>query len=152
MAKTSIISQIATRAKAIRRKSPGKKWQTCIKEASKELKGTGKKKKETGRQTVRRKKIGTTKYRQTGKSNRKRDKERTALAPGKRKNSAGSGFYYERRKNRSDVPGSLTGIKKTALASLAKGLLARDQANTLKQHKAAVKTIAAARKRLSAFK
>ncbi len=151
MAKTSIISQIATRAKAIRKKSPGKKWQTCIKEASKELKGTGKKKKATGRQTVRRK-VGTTKYRQTGKSNRKRDKERTALAPGKRKNSAGSGFYYERRKNRSDVPGSLTGIKRGALDSLAKGLLARDQATTLKQHKAAVTKIAAARKKLAAFK
>ncbi len=146
----SIISRIATRAKAIRKKSPGKKWQTCIKEASKELKGTGKKKKATGRQTIRRK-VGATKYRQTGTSNRKNDKERRAKAPGKRKSGNGT-FYYERRKNRSDVPGTLMGVKKSALSSLANGLLARDQAHTLKQHKAAVKKIAAARKKLAAFK
>ncbi len=149
MAKTSIISQIATRAKAIRRKSPGKKWQTCIKEASAELRGTGKKKKRTGRQTVRRKKVGTTATatRQTGSSNRKRDLQRKAKRPGKRKSKTGR-VYTERRKNRSDKPKSLTGIGKAIGLvkshyndNLAKALLAREKAKNLKQHKAAMKRI-----------
>lgn len=33
------VAQISARAKQIRKRHPGKKWQTCIKEAAKELKG-----------------------------------------------------------------------------------------------------------------
>lgn len=53
---------------------------------------------------------------QTGKSNIKKDKQRKALPPGKRKSSSGA-TYYERRKNRSDVPGTLTGMSEVKLRS-----------------------------------
>ncbi|CAK0746728.1 hypothetical protein CCP1ISM_250002 [Azospirillaceae bacterium] len=45
---------------------------------------------------------------QTGKSNKKNDQERKAKKPGVRKTKTGS-TYIERRKNRSDMPGKLTG-------------------------------------------
>ena len=45
---------------------------------------------------------------QTGRSDFSRDFSRVAKAPGKRKSPSG-GFYYERRKNRSDRPGSILG-------------------------------------------
>lgn len=45
---------------------------------------------------------------QTGRSDFSRDFSRVAKAPGKRKSPSG-GFYYERRKNRSDKPGSFLG-------------------------------------------
>ncbi len=41
---------------------------------------------------------------QTGKSNKKRDKVRDALPPGKRE-SKSRNIYYENRKNRSDLKG-----------------------------------------------
>ena len=43
-------------------------------------------------------------YKQTGKSNEKRDKKRKAKAPGWRRTAHGT-VYYETRKNRSDMPG-----------------------------------------------
>jgi len=64
---------------------------------------------------------------QTGSSNKLYDSMKKAQGPGKRVSkgganqygvSKGGSVYYERRKNRSDMPGSLTGIgalKKTAL-------------------------------------
>lgn len=52
-------------------------------------------------------------YRQTGTSNKKRDQHRTAHRPGKRKSRSGK-TYYERRKNRSDMPGQMTGVKRTS--------------------------------------
>jgi len=45
---------------------------------------------------------------QTGRSDFSRDFSYEAKAPGKRKSPSG-GFYYERRKNRSDKPGSFLG-------------------------------------------
>jgi len=56
------------------------------------------------------KKLGAT-SRQTGTSDKSRDKARKAKAPGKRKASvyAQREFYYEYRKNRTDKPGKLTG-------------------------------------------
>jgi len=53
------------------------------------------------------------KNRQTGTSNRTADKKIKAKPPGKRvvKHPGGkSSVYYERRKNRSDVPGTVTGV------------------------------------------
>lgn len=47
---------------------------------------------------------------QTGGSNKRRDKMVRAKTPGKRK-SAGGSIYYERRRNRSDMPGKLLGVK-----------------------------------------
>jgi hypothetical protein len=46
--------------------------------------------------------------RQTGSSSTKQDRERKAKPPGKRKAKSGR-MYTERRKNRSDLPGRLTG-------------------------------------------
>ena len=43
---------------------------------------------------------------QTGKTTIKIDAKRKALAPGKRRSSAGN-IYYEYRKSRSDIPGKM---------------------------------------------
>jgi len=43
---------------------------------------------------------------QVGKSNTKRDSQRKALPPGKRKAKKSKKTYYETRKNRSDRKGS----------------------------------------------
>lgn len=98
------LQKITTRAKQIYKAHPKKKWTECIKAASRELKASGK--------------IGTAKLsnysRQTGRSSKKRDEERKAKLPGKRlvKNKGGkTTVYYERRKNRSDAPGKLTGFE-----------------------------------------
>ena len=45
----------------------------------------------------------SSKYRQTGKSDRKRDQKLVAKLPGKRISASGN-IYYERRTNRSDTP------------------------------------------------
>jgi hypothetical protein len=55
---------------------------------------------------------------QTGSSNKLYDSMRKAQGPGKRVSATG-GVYYERRKNRSDMPGSILGIgalKKSAIS------------------------------------
>jgi len=85
------LTKITTRARAIRKKQPGMAWKTAIKKAGQE-------------------------YRQTGTSNKKRDEERHAKAPGKRtvKHGRKKSSYYERRKNRSDVPGKLTGTTQSS--------------------------------------
>jgi|LGVE01.1.fsa_nt_gb hypothetical protein len=70
--------------------------------------------------------------RQTGVSNMARDKNLKALSPGKRRSKTGN-IYYERRRNRSDIKGVDTPIKKrkiikhvkitnVALARSVKGL------------------------------
>jgi hypothetical protein len=46
---------------------------------------------------------------QTGSSNKLYDAMKKAKGPGKRVSASG-GVYYERRKNRSDMPGSILGI------------------------------------------
>jgi hypothetical protein len=48
-------------------------------------------------------------YYQTGRSSRKADSQKRAKAPGKRL-SKSKKVYYERRKNRSDKPGTLLGV------------------------------------------
>lgn len=85
---TISVAQISKLAKRIRK--PGEKWTNAISRASKQLKN-GK--------------------RQTDTSNQAADVKRKAKAPGKRKSKSGA-TYYERRKNRSDKPGSLTGGNK----------------------------------------
>jgi hypothetical protein len=49
------------------------------------------------------------KPKQRGTSNLEADKKLKAKAPGKRKSSSG-GTYYESRRNRSDIPGTMAGI------------------------------------------
>lgn len=131
------IAKISKRAKAIQRATPGKPWKRCIREASAEYRSG---------------KIGAKRSnRQTGSSNRKRDKQRKALAPGKRKSATGK-TYYERRKNRSDVPGRLSGVSAATLTSelkrrkkdqLAKALLNRDLATKKTIRKKHQKTVTA---------
>lgn len=152
---TNTIAKISKRAKAIRK--TGESWQSAIKRASKEVKGTTTAKRKTTRRKTAKKKVGTT-YRQTGSSNKKKDQQRRALPPGKRKNSAGTGYYYERRKNRSDMPGKLEGvgkmigaIKKHYEEKLAGALLKRDKATTRKQHLAAQKQVTLYRKKVKSI-
>lgn len=125
MAKITV-QQISRRAKKIRRK--GEKWINAIKRASNELKkkqgtvGTTRKaaRGSSGRKTVPSKKKSVTSYKprkpkhQTGHSSKKMDERLHAKQPGKRivKGSGGKKHaYYEYRKNRSDMPGKLTGVK-----------------------------------------
>lgn len=103
----SHLQKITDKARQIRRN--GEKWTNAVKRASKMIPSLSpsKKKRSSG-------KVGTKKKsnsRQTGHSNLAMDKRIHAKAPGKRivKTSKGSHTYYERRKNRSDKPGKLTG-------------------------------------------
>lgn len=112
---SNIIKKISARAKQIRKAHPSMKWQSCIKQASKELKGgktTAKKK------SAKKKSAKKVSYRQTGSTTRKADRKRSAKVPGKRVvKHAGtkSTVYYERRRNRSDKPGSLSGVSVSSL-------------------------------------
>lgn len=64
---------------------------------------------------VKRKPIALTRdTRQTGTSNMSRDRKRKALAPGKRRSKKGN-IYTERRKNRSDVKGRDTPVKRRVI-------------------------------------
>jgi hypothetical protein len=72
----------------------------------------------TKKAAPKKKRIGTTqgnlfapspKRKQSGTSNLEADKRRKAKAPGKRKTASG-GTYYESRRNRSDIPGTMAGI------------------------------------------
>lgn len=97
----STLNKITTRAKRIRSANKKMPWIDAVKKASRQLKSEGK--------------IGTAKpsTRQTGSSNKKRDRIKKAKPPGKRivKHPGGKNtVYYERRKNRSDKPGQLTGM------------------------------------------
>lgn len=127
------LQQITTRAKQIRKKNPGKKWVLCIKQASKELKSKAPAKKKApakrkpAKKVVRRRRVGSAKVvkikkpknRQTGRSSKLHDERFAALPPGKRL-SRSNVVYYERRKNRSDKPGSLSGTGLPGLMSLVK--------------------------------
>lgn len=81
----------------------------CIKEASAEYRAGSKKVGKVKR--VKKKAAKKKSYRQTGTSSKKYDQQRTARPPGARIPKGGRKVtYYERRKNRSDVPGKLTGV------------------------------------------
>lgn len=67
-----------------------------------------------GKKTTKQYKLRSTRYgrqvlkasgRQTGTSNKARDRKRKAMAPGKRRSASGR-VYNENRKNRSDKKGS----------------------------------------------
>lgn len=114
---SNIIKQISTRAKQIRKKHPAIKWQTAIKQASRELKGKSNPViKKAG------KKKSKVKVWQTGTSVTVADRKRKAKPPGKRLSKKGK-VYYERRKNRSDKPGMLSGISSTSLKTALRNRL-----------------------------
>lgn len=110
-------------AKKVQKQHPRLTWQQAIKKAAKKNKvGTVKKKKEP--------------FRQTGKSNVWNDSMRKAKTPGKRKSASGK-TYYERRRNRSDNPETLSGFKDVVKKHLAKALYDYEMAQTVKATKAA---------------
>ncbi len=90
-------------AKSYQRKHPRTEWQDAIQKVRKQAKKKSKK----------------SKNRQTGTSSRPADQRRHARRPGKRKSKGGS-TYYERRKNRSDVPGHLTGLSTVRVKAVLK--------------------------------
>jgi len=137
------LKKITNRAKQIRKGKPGMKWHSAIKQAGVDYRA--------GR-------LGSVKgkNRQTGSSNKKSDKKRTARPPGARIPAGGKKVtYYERRKNRSDVPGSLTGsmsgLKDQIKQKLANACLRYELANTIKATKAAQADKVKYRKLLRAF-
>lgn len=132
------MANIFKEAKKIQKQHPRLTWQQSIQKASKAHKKVG---------AVKKKK---TKFRQTGSSSTPADAMRRAKRPGKRKTASGS-TYTERRKNRSDVPFSLTGIKSQAKEKLAKALLDYELAQTIKSTKEARARIAKYRKVLKSL-
>lgn len=114
---TSALHWIINEAKRLRREYPRrfKTWREYVAQASaiyaSKHKGNSPvgKKRKVGAKKVSYK--PHKKLHQTGTSNRNNDKKRTAKAPGKRRSASGK-TYYENRKNRSDMPGKLTGMSK----------------------------------------
>lgn len=136
------MANIFKEAKKIQRAHPKMDWQACIKAASRKHKKKPAKKKAARKNP----------NRQTGTSNRSRDEMVRAKAPGKRNG------YYERRKNRSDAPGKLTGVTAASLTSelrrrlkdtLGKNLLAKDQAKKKTDKRRYQKQISETRKKLN---
>lgn len=106
---SNALKKITTRAKQLQKKHPNTKWVNLVKKAGADYRAgklgkvgvAAKPKKKTW---------------QTGSSVKRKDKQRKALAPGKRTSATGH-KYTERRKNRSDVPGTLTGVSAATLTS-----------------------------------
>lgn len=133
------MANIFKEAKKIQKAHPRMTWQAAIKEASRKHKKVG--------ATKTKKK---TRYRQTGASSKHADEVRRAKRPGKRKSASGK-VYYERRKNRTDVPFSLTGFKSHVKEKLGKALLEYELATTVKATKTARKKVIANRKLLKSI-
>jgi hypothetical protein len=133
MAKITV-QAISRKAKQIRK--GGESWISAIRRASKMLKGksgtVGAPRKKAARRkpakSVPKKKAYKPRkpVHQTGKSSRKIDKRIRAKAPGKRKSSSGA-TYYEYRRNRSDMPGQMTGTKRVDGSAYREMILRRMQ-------------------------
>jgi hypothetical protein len=110
MAQESTLQKITDKARKIRKKN--EPWISAVKRASKLVMSSLSPSKKAA--VKKRRKVGTVKKkassRQTGSSNTALDKLVKAKPPGKRK-SASKKIYYERRRNRSDRPGKMTGVK-----------------------------------------
>jgi len=72
--------------------------------------GKAKSKEQLVNSIVMKQRLGGLGERQTGATNKRVDVKRKAKAPGKRTSASGK-TYYERRKNRTDKPGSMLGAK-----------------------------------------
>lgn len=125
----STLQKITDKARQIRRK--GEKWTSAIKRASKMIPSLSpSKKKHSSRKVGAKKKVK--RNRQTGTSSKHYDEMRTAKAPGKRlvrSRSGKSHYYTERRKNRSDKPGQLTGAGKNSDAYYRYNIMQRIQSS-----------------------
>src|SRR5688572_10992572 len=124
------------KAKQIQRKHPRMSWQDAIQAAGKQIRKS---------------------THQTGTSNKKRDQARKSKKPGKRRAASGK-IYYERRKDRTDKPGSLTGVTAATLTAELRGrlkerlgvyLLAKDQAGKKMEKRRYQKLITEIRKKLN---
>jgi len=145
MANTAL-KKITTRARQIRKAHPSMQWKNAIKKAGAEYRSGSKK---TG--GVKKKKV----Y-QTGSSVKRNDSLRKAKKPGVRRSATGR-KYTERRKNRSDLPGKLTGVSAATLKSELKGrlkeslgkqLVRRELATTKRDKKKIQKTVLATKLQL----
>lgn len=153
------LKKITDRARQLKKKHPGAKWTSLTKQASAEyragkLGAATKTKKSKARKPKKKKKVNRS--RQTGSSNKHYDQQRAARNPGPRIPRGGRKVTYtERRKNRSDAPGSLTGLKSmitTAVAKkLASALITYDRAKTIKATKKASALIKKYRAELRKF-
>lgn len=124
----STLQKITDKARQIRRK--GEKWTSAIKRASKMIPSLSpSKKKHSSRKVGAKKKVK--RNRQTGTSSKHYDEMRTAKAPGKRRIKSGHKYhtYTERRKNRSDKPGQLTGAGKNSDAYYRYNIMQRIQSS-----------------------
>lgn len=121
---SSVLKKITTRAKQLKKKHPNTKWTSLIKQAGRDYRN--------GKLGATRKKKSSS--RQTGTSNKSYDRQRSARPPGPRKPSGSRKVtYYERRKNRSDKPGQLTGgLKSDTKQKLSKALLDYELARTIR--------------------
>ena len=140
------LKKITARAKQLRKKHPHTPWKNLVKKAGRDYRAG---------------KLGSvkkSKSRQTGSSNEKRDRERSARPPGARIPAGGKKVtYYERRKNRSDKPGSLTGATTAQLKSeiknrledqLGKQLVRREMAPTKTRRRKINKQVIETRRKL----
>lgn len=137
---STALKKIITRAKKIRKIHKSMTWKSAVKKASAEY-NSGK--------------IGSARksHRQTGTSVKKKDAKRKAKAPGKRRSRTGR-TYIERRKNRSDVPGKLTGVSVPQLRSAMRSQLNEKLGKAMVQQYNATtsKTYNGAKNRISEIK
>jgi hypothetical protein len=101
------LKKITDLASKMRKAKPTLKWTDAIKAASKSI--TGIKKTAVKKKAVKKPTIVYTKNKQTGTSNKAKDKAKPSLPPGKRISKSGTA-YYEYRKNHTDKPGTMLGI------------------------------------------
>lgn len=134
------LQKITTRAKQLKKLHPNTSWINLVKKASAEYRSGS-----LGAKNPKKKKA----Y-QTGSSNKVADRKIKAKSPGKRKSATGR-KYFERRANRSDMPGTLTGVSSATLTStlktrlkdeLGKQLVKRETATTKRDRRAAQKLVA----------
>jgi hypothetical protein len=100
------LKKISDRAKQLRRKNSRLTQTEAIKKAAKEYRAGKLGKVSKKKAPAKRKKP----VRQKGSSNRLRDMQRKAKPPGIRRSKKTGRKYFENRKNRSDLPGKLTGF------------------------------------------
>jgi hypothetical protein len=101
------LKKITDLARKMRKAKPTLKWTDAIKAASKSI--TGIKKTAVKKKAVKKPIVVYTKNKQTGTSNKAKDKVKSSLPPGKRISKSGKA-YYEYRKSHTDKTGSMLGI------------------------------------------
>lgn len=126
MAKHKALSKITTRAKLIRKKSPGKKWSACIKQAGADYRA--------GR-------LGATLLVEKGESRRTKPKRVVQIKRTK------TGTF----KGMQTIGGAKSTLREHYREQLQKALFRRDQATTKRDKKAFGKKVTEARKQFNKF-